>query len=443
MQLAELAGAGLEPDEAFLIAARRIGTMEDARAVLDRTPDDARDEPAESAAEQADATAKQADATAEQSGGLWQRLGLAAGTAGPEARREIAVMGALAFSAAVAIKVPEIFGLQLEHDGEFYARNVSLLVLPFLAGYLAWKRDLGPRSLALLAAAFAAPAAVVNAYPFDGGRDTSDTEILAALHLPILLWLVVGLAHASGDWRSHDKRMGFVRFTGEWALYYGLIAIAGQIALGVLVFLLEALDIDSTLIIEWVLPGGAAGAAVVAAWLAETRGGVLERIAPVMTSILSPLLALALLGFLAVAAATGRAADMDREVLIFFDVLLALVLGLVIYSTAVRDPHKPPGIFDFAHLALIAAALLADVLMLGAIVGRLSDFGSTPNRVAALGENLVLLANLAWAARLQFGFWVGRLPLASVERWQTGYAPVYALWAAAVVVVFPPAFGFA
>ena len=52
-------------------------------------------------------------------------------------------------------------------------------------------------------------------------------------------------------------------------------------------------------------------------------------------------------------------------------------------------------------------------------------------------------AGKAWSARLYFGFWVGRLPFASMERWQTGYAPVYALWAAAVVVAFPPLFSFA
>jgi len=30
-----------------------------------------------------------------------------------------------------------------------------------------------------------------------------------------------------------------------------------------------------------------------------------------------------------------------------------------------------------------------------------------------------------------------------LERWQTTYLPVFALWAAAVVVILPPAFGFA
>ena len=29
-----------------------------------------------------------------------------------------------------------------------------------------------------------------------------------------------------------------------------------------------------------------------------------------------------------------------------------------------------------------------------------------------------------------------------LERWQTNYIPVYAVWAALVVIVFPPLFGF-
>ena len=40
------------------------------------------------------------------------------------------------------------------------------------------------------------------------------------------------------------------------------------------------------------------------------------------------------------------------------------------------------------------------------------------------------------------GFSSGRRAFAELERWQTRYAPVYAVWAAVVVVVFPPLFGF-
>ena len=379
----------------------------------------------------------------DQPGGLWQSLGLAAEAGNVETRREFVAMGSLAGAAAVAVKAPELFGLELEHFDQFYARNLSLLVLPFLAGYFAWKRRLVPKRLALLAAPFAAAAMIINVYPFEPGSDVPDTEILAALHLPILLWLVVGFAHAAGDWRSHDKRMDFVRFTGEWCLYYGLIALGGGVFAGSAAGIFAAIGLDAGQFIGlWLVPCGAAGAVVVAAWLAESRQGVLERIAPVLTRLFTPMFAALLAAFLIAVALTGRGIDVGRGVLIFFDLLLALILGLVIYSIAVRDRQAPPGLFDILQLALVITALLVDLLVLGAIVGRLSDFGTTPNRIAALGENLVLLVNLAWSAWLYSGFWRGRHPFAALERWQTAYAPVYAIWLAAVVVVFPLAFGF-
>ena len=353
-------------------------------------------------------------------------------------------MAVLAAAVAVAIKAPELFGFEIEVFDQFYARNLSLLILPFLAGYFAWQRRLNPKTLVLLAVPFVAAAVIVNAYPFEGDSDPPDTEVLAALHLPILLWLVVGLAHASGDWRSHGRRMDFVRFTGEWVIYFGLIALGGGVLAGSTAGIFSAIGIDAGQFIGlWLVPCGAAGAVVVAAWLAESRKGVLERIAPVLTRLFTPMFAAMLAAFLIAVALTGRGIDVGRGVLIFFDVLLALVLGLVIYSVAARDRHAPRGLFDLLQLLLVVAALLVDLLVLGAIVGRLSDFGATPNRVAALGENLVLLVNLAWSAWLFLGFWRGRRDFAAVERWQTAYAPVYAFWLLAVVVAVPPLFSFA
>jgi hypothetical protein len=81
-------------------------------------------------------------------------------------------------------------------------------------------------------------------------------------------------------------------------------------------------------------------------------------------------------------------------------------------------------------------------MVLGAMVARIGDLGFTPNRTAAVGLNLVLLVNLAWAAWLAAQFVRGRTTLHRLERWQTGYLPVFALWAAAVVVVLPLVFAF-
>ena len=62
--------------------------------------------------------------------------------------------------------------------------------------------------------------------------------------------------------------------------------------------------------------------------------------------------------------------------------------------------------------------------------------------MAALGENVVLLGNLGWSTVLYVRFLRGRGPFASLERWQTAYLPAYSVWAAIVVVGFPPVFGF-
>lgn len=61
-------------------------------------------------------------------------------------------------------------------------------------------------------------------------------------------------------------------------------------------------------------------------------------------------------------------------------------------------------------------------------------------RVAALGENVILLVNLAWSAVLCFRFLIRRGSFQSLERWQTAYLPAYAGWGASVVILFPPFF---
>ncbi|GAB4292237.1 MAG: hypothetical protein Kow0067_19010 [Coriobacteriia bacterium] len=164
--------------------------------------------------------------------------------------------------------------------------------------------------------------------------------------------------------------------------------------------------------------------------------------APVLTRLFTPLFAVALIAFLGTALVTGRGVDVDRGVLIAFDLLLVVVLGLLLYSVSARDPEAPPGFFDVLQIILVISALAADAVALWAIASRITEFGFTPNRVAALGENIILLANLGWSAVLYARFMRGRGTFAALERWQTDYLYVYAGWAAIVVVAFPPLFGY-
>jgi len=414
-QIATFVDGGLSPDEAFLVAVKRMGAQ--------------------------DAIAN--EFAREHSERLWKQLVVAPeatnGT-GSEARREMLVVFALAAAAALAVKVPALFGLRLDADAGFYARNVSLFVLPLLTGYFVWKRQVGPDTWRWLALAFAGAAVVANVFPFGKG---SDTEALLALHLPIALWLVVGVAYAGGRWRDGAARMDFVRFSGELFIYYVLIALGGGVLTGFTAIIFQSIGIDIEPFFEsWLLPCGALGAVLVASWLVEAKQSVIENMAPVLTRLFTPLFAATLLVFLATMAWSGRGIDIQREVLIAFDLLLVLVLGLLLYSVSARDPYTPRGAFDYLLVALVVSALVADGVALAAIASRITEFGSTPNRLAALGMNAVLLVNLAWSAWLYLRFLRGRGTFAPVERWQTAYLPVYGAWAAVVVLVFPVLFGY-
>jgi hypothetical protein len=184
------------------------------------------------------------------------------------------------------------------------------------------------------------------------------------------------------------------------------------------------------------------GAVIVGSWLVEAKQSVIENMAPVLTRLFTPLFTIVLLVFLATMAWTGRPIDIKREVLISFDLLLALVVGLVLFSVSARDPEAPGNLFDGLQLLLIVSALAVDTVALFAIASRISEFGFTPNRVAALGENLILLVNLAGSAWLYARYLRGRGPFRALEAWQVAYLPVYAIWAALVVVLFPPLFAY-
>src|SRR5680860_1108583 len=130
-------------------------------------------------------------------------------------------------------------------------------------------------------------------------RPRGHTEVLAALHLPMALWLAVGIGYAGGAWRSHDQRMNYVRFSGEWFIYMVLIALGGGVLMMFTIFIFNAIGMDAEwLLNRWILPCGVMGAVIIAGWLVEAKQSVIENMAPVLTLLFTPLFTLMLLAFL-------------------------------------------------------------------------------------------------------------------------------------------------
>lgn len=415
-QIADLAAAGLTADEAFLVAVKRMGKLDDLSREFAR----------------------------EHSGRLWRQMVLS-----PDREQAHAGGGwvdglplalTAAVAAATAVLVARLAAGWPGEESSWLPRNLGLLVVPWVVAYFARRRQMPWRWSLTAAGPILITAVLINVYPFDEG---SSTEPLVAAHLPVLLWFLVAWPYAGGDLRSHERRMDFVRFTGEWTIYYVLIGLGGGVLLALTGLVLEPAGVDAERMVEWVLPSAAAGGVIVAAWLVEAKQSVIENMAPVLTMLFTPLFALMLAVAAVVYAATGIGRGFDRELLGVFDALLVVVLALVLYGMSARDPHTPVGWMDRIQLVAVGSALVLDVMVLVAMLDRIGELGFTPNRAVALGLNLVLLANLAGTAWLSARFVTGRGTLFQVERWQTAYLPVFAVWVAAAVVLIPPLFAFA
>jgi len=335
-QIAELSAAGLTGDEAFLVAVKRMG----------------------------DVDAVSREFALEHSDRLWKQL------LGPREHESPAPSGwveALVFALAAAVVI-ELARLAVgfpEKTPTWFGRNLSLFVLPFLAAYFARRRKLNTRGWVLAAAPFALAALVINVYPFD---PSSDTETLVALHLPVALWFAIAFPYMGGTLRSHERRMDFVRFTGEWFIYYVLIALGGGVLMGLTAGIFNPAGVDVDQIAHWVIPAGAAGGVIVAAWLVEAKQQVVENMAPVLTMLFTPLFALMLACATIVYAATELGHAFDRDLLSVFDALLVVVLALVLYALSARDPSTTPNWMDKIQLVAVASALLLDLMVLGSMI---------------------------------------------------------------------------
>jgi hypothetical protein len=412
-QISDLVDVGLSQGEAFQIAVQRLGQVDQLTAEFAREHGDR----------------------------LWKQL--MTSSADDAGRRPIAAMLGFAALAAIVIQVARLLaGISGVGDpvAPWFLRNLGLFVLPMLAAYFAVQRRLPWSRVVGLGVVVVVLAVAVNLFPFAPG---ASTEMLVWIHLPVVLWFVVGAAYLGGELRSSAKRMDLIRFSGEWAIYYALIALGGAVLLALTVLVLAPIAPNAVEpVVAWVLPSGAAAAVIVAAWLVEAKKGVIENLAPVLTAIFTPLFAAMLIPAAVVYAAAGIGRAFDRNLLTVFDALLLVVLGLVLYALSARDATKPAGPFDVIRLVAVAAALLLDLLVVVSMLARIAEFGFTANRVAALGLNLLLVVNLAVTAWLLARMLARRASGGALERWQTGYLPVFGAWAAVVALLMPVLFAF-
>lgn len=411
-QIDELTENGLNEDEAFLISVKRLGNV----SLISEEYSKINTE------------------------NLWKQLLVdrVDQDAKKQRRRDILLVILFSLLAGTAAKLPTLFGIPME--SYVYFKNLSFYILPFIALFFMIKHNVSKKLMGSIAGIFVLTGVIINLYP---SYSPYHTEILTGIHLPIMLWFVTGVAYMGEKWRTNKGRMNFIRFTGESVIYGSLIMLGLIVLMMFIAFIFESISFDVENFIEnyFILYGGCA-AAMITVYLVETKKSVVENFAPILAKIFSPLFLVTMVTFLLVIVITGNSPFVERDYLIGFDLMLVLVLGMVLYIISARHIYDKINIFDYLNVALIMIAMVVDGVALSAILFRLSEYGISPNKLAALGENVLLLVNLAALLWLYSRYFMRKIEFEKIEIWQTNYLTVYAIWMSIVVFVFPIVFWF-
>jgi hypothetical protein len=351
---------------------------------------------------------------------------------------EIISVIAICLFIAFLIRIPAIF--HLSGPDAFYQRYVSLIVFLGISLYTVWSKKIRePKKLVFTALAFLIPSLYVSFLTVSGG---GDAVILSLIHLPLLMWFVYGAVFTSWELNDRDKSMGFLRHNGDLAIMYILFAISGGILTGITIALFASIGISiEKLYTENILVSGAVAAPVVASFFIEKIPSLVSKIASVIAGIFSPLVLITLLVFLGSVIVTGKDPYNDRDFLLIFNGILLGVMGIIIFSVSETSALTDRKFGSYILLMLSVITVIVDLVALSAIFYRLGEFGLTPNRLAVLVSNLLVLINLVLIMTDLFRICFRGREFRSVEMTVAKFLPVYLFWIIIVVFTFPLIFG--
>lgn len=347
------------------------------------------------------------------------------------------LFGIFAILSAFLMQFPRIFHFSNDF---YYPRNIGFVSFPFIAAYFAKKQGVFTRPVQFSLGIIAISAIYINVLP---DVPNSNTLILACIHLPIFIWLLVGFNFIGDDWKSSDKRMDFLRYNGNLLIMMAVLALAGGIFTGLTIGLFKVIDLKiEKWYFEYLVLSALPSIPILATFLVQSNPSLVNKISPMIAKIFTPLVFLTLLGFLFALLFTGKDPYNDREFLLVFNIILLGVMALILFSVSEASKDS---IGRFQLLSLTGLALLAVVnnaIALSAIGFRVIEFGSTPNRIAVLGSNILIMINLIWVAKTLIQICRGKMDVAALGKSLTGLFLSYALWLIFVIFVLPLIFQF-
>ncbi|GAB2498335.1 hypothetical protein [Algoriphagus taiwanensis] len=334
-------------------------------------------------------------------------------------------------------KLPAIFDWD---EDFFFPRNLGFIVFPFVSAYFAWKQKLTLKSLSIPLGILLIAGIYINLLP---NNEESDTLVLACIHLPLLLWGILGFVFGGTHPKNLDSRLAFLNFNGDSVIMGAVLGLSGMILSGITIglFSLIGLKIEE-FYFEYIGLFGLVAAPLIATHLTYTNPQLVNKVPPIVAKIFSPLVLVMLVIYLGAIVYSGKDPYNDREFLLLFNMLLIGVMALIFFSVAESLEEEKRSVGTWVLSALSVVTVVVNGIALSAIVFRISEFGITPNRMAVLGINILMLIHLVLVCIKLIGTIHGKSEIKEVGITIVRFLPVYVLWTAIVIFLFPVLFGF-
>jgi hypothetical protein len=239
------------------------------------------------------------------------------------------------------------------------------------------------------------------------------------------------------------ERVGFLRFNGDLVVMGAVMVLSSALFTVITIGLYELIDIDiKDFYVDYVVTWGLPAIPIIATVLVINNPSLVGRVSPIIAKIFTPFIFVSLAIFLGAVISTGKDPYNDREFLVVFNGLLIGVMAIILFSLSEVTKGKNNKIQLLFLVGLSLLTIIDNGIALSAIVFRLAEYGVSPNRMAVLGSNILMLTHLSMIAYQLIKILNKDAELIDVEKTIGKFLPLYAAWTVIVVFLFPVLFGY-
>jgi len=341
----------------------------------------------------------------------------------------------LIISAGLFANIP--FWMQWDID-QFYGKNIGFFLFSFTSLLFIYLSP-SKKPIIIYSVVTVMGGLYINLAPFES---SSVTFQLVVVHLGLVLAGITGVAWLGTNLSNLQQRIEMVKFGANLIIITGLLTLAFGLMTAITFGLYEAIGLDIERVFSTViLPTIGPSIPLISSFILFHNPKIINQISGIIAKLFTPLACLVLLIFIWSYWTGNQDAFENREALLIFNVLLIAVLVLIFFSVInIQDRNNHSTAIMI--LILNALALVVNMIALSGIVYRLNTYGITPNRMAILGSNILILTTLGFTLISLLKVIAKKKNIVYVGLVMVKFLPIYLEWFAIVAITWPLFFGF-